>query len=244
MSSEHRHDALVKALEAISGVNAVPHCLLPMLAGQTLCVPVGSEKRSGDEARELFVYTDACTDPLKKQAGGYQDMTMPQILALMDRDGLDGFVIDPGLPRRLSVRGTALAALRSRVGDPRGLGASSEEIDFESGSELAITAPDPAPSDGFLRLLKAVLHSGGPFKRAWLFETILPENSVGELCVGVEPVPESDLAAIERSLGDVAQKHADLLAGRSSLAFLPLQDSELIDLVQSVGVFLADGAGR
>ena len=36
MKAEHRHDDLVKALEAISGVTAVPHCLLPMLSAQAL----------------------------------------------------------------------------------------------------------------------------------------------------------------------------------------------------------------
>lgn len=250
MSSENRHDALVKALVAISGVNGVPYCLLPMLAGQTLCVPTDFATSPVDgEKRELAVYTDAGLETGKTRDGQYRDMTMSEVLVMIEREGRDGLVIDPGLPHRLSVRGKDLMALRSQVAKSglsgmRRPGPGSESIECETGSELVIAAPDPVPSDVFIQMLKAALRTGGRFNRAWLFETILPGNSAGELCVGVEPAPDSNFGALERCIGDVAQKYADQLAGRSSLAFLPLQESELIDVVKSVGLPLHEGEDK
>lgn len=241
MNAEHRHDDLVKALDAISGVTSVPHCLLPMLATQTLCVSASSD---GSETRTLGIYTAPGLSALNEAAAEYADMTMPEILDRMDREGKDGLVVDPGLPRQLTIRGDDLAALRTQIGKTGRPGSSSESVECRSGSELALASPDPLPPAAFLDGLKAALRSGGRFRRAWLFEAIFPGQKNGELCIGVEPLPETDLGILERCLGDAAQKHADQVADRGSLAFLPLQDAELIDIVKSIGLLLDDGDRR
>ncbi len=245
MKAEHRHDDLVKALDAISGVTAVPHCLLPMLAAQTLCVRVGSDGLPGaPEMGSLGIYTDHGLNALNKPAAEYADMTMAEIITRMERSGAKSMVIDPGLPRELPIRGDDLAALRTQLEKTKRQGAGSESVECESGSELALAAPDPLPPPAFLGVLKTALRSGGRFRRAWLFEALFPGQEKGELCIGVEPLPETDLGALERCLGDAAQKHAGQVADRGSFAFLPLQDPELIDIVKSIGLLLDEGDGR
>ncbi|MBP7634489.1 hypothetical protein KBA41_09955 [Candidatus Ozemobacteraceae bacterium] len=245
MKAEHRHDDLVKALEAISGVTAVPHCLLPMLAVQTLCVSTISGSSScGSETAPLGIYTDHGLNSLSKPAAEYADMTMAEILTRMDRDGAKSMIIDPGLPRQLPIQGDDLAALRTQVGKTGRPGTGSESVECETGSELALAAPDPLPPAAFLEALKSALCSGGKFRRAWLFEVLFPGQKTGELCIGVEPLPETDLATLERCLGDAAQKHAGQVTDRGSLAFLPLQDAELIDIVKSLGLLLDEGDCR
>ncbi|HOT26610.1 MAG TPA: hypothetical protein PLU72_00380 [Candidatus Ozemobacteraceae bacterium] len=241
MKAEHRHDDLVKALDAISGVTAVPHCLLPMLAAQTLFVPAGC---SDPEGGALWIYTAPGLNSLKEPAGEYADMTMAEILARMDREGKGSLVVDPGLPHQLPIRGEDLEVLRTQVETSGRRGGGSESVECATGSELALAAPEPLPPASFLDALKTALRSGGRFKRAWLFEALFPGQKNGELCIGVEPLPETDLAALERCLGDAAQKHAGQVADRGSLAFLPLQDAELIDIVASIGLLLDEGDRR
>lgn len=242
MKAEHRHDALVKALDAISGVTAVPHCLLPMLAAQTLCVSADSGSSSrGSEPVALEVYTDEGLNASNRPAARYTDMTMGEILARLDREDRKSLIIDPGLSRQLRIQGGDLAALRGHVEKSVRSGSGSESVECESGSELALASPEPVPPAAVLDALKAALRAGGRFRRAWLFETVFPGQGNGELCIGIEPLPESDLGALERCLGEAVQHHAGQLAGRGSLAFLPLQDAELIDIVNSVGLLLLDG---
>ncbi len=245
MKAEHRHDDLVKALDAISGVTAVPHCLLPMLAAQTLCVAAVSTASSrGSDARAFEIYTAPGLRALNKPAAEYADRTMAEILTRMDRVGAECMVVDPGLPRQLLIRGNDLAALRGQVEKTGRLVSGSESVECETGSELTLAAPEPLPPASFLDVLRMALRSGGRFRRAWLFEALFPGQGKGELCIGVEPLPETDLEALERGLGDAAQKHAGQVADRGSLAFLPLQDAELIDIVKSIGLLLDEGDPR
>lgn len=245
MKAEYRHDDLVKALEAITGVTAVPHCLLPMLAAQTLCVSAVSDGLSrGSERGALEIFTRPGLAALNKPASECADLTMAEILTRMDRAGAEGMIIDPGLPRQLPIRGDDLAALRTQVEKTGRSGCGSESVDCETGSELALATPEPLPPAAFLAALKTALRSGGRFRRAWLFEALFPGQEKGELCIGVEPLPETDLATLERCLGDAAQKHAGQVADRGSLAFLPLQDAELIEIVKNIGLPLDEGDCR
>ncbi|HNW33558.1 MAG TPA: hypothetical protein PKM25_01400 [Candidatus Ozemobacteraceae bacterium] len=250
-SGEHRHEALVRALDAIAGIDGVPHCLLPLLGGQTFCVPVQSSPPSagkgampGCENPDLKVYTDAGLRTGKIDVGGCRDMSMPGLLQRVETEGWRGLVIDSGLPRRLFIRGNDLVALRSELEKMKKMNAGSETVDCASGSEMVIATPDPAPSAALLQTLKKALRTGGTFRRAWLFETILPGSTAGELCIGVEPLRETDGDLLEERVGTVIQAHAAELAGRKSVAFLMLQGSDFVDVVQSVGILLDDGVGK
>jgi len=249
-SGNCRHEALIKALDTIAGVDGVPHCLLPLLAEQIFCVPIQSASASavkgaqGSENPDLKIYTDAGLRSGKIDVLGCREMTVSDLLRLVEAEGWRGLVIDPGLPRRLVIRGNDLAALRSESGKTKKRNTGSESFECATGSEMVIATPEPVPSAGLLQALKKALRGGGAFRRAWLFETILPGSSTGELCIGVEPLRDTDADLLEERTGVVIQAHAAELAGRNSVAFLMLQGREFVDVVQSVGILIDDGVGK
>ncbi|HOY68442.1 MAG TPA: hypothetical protein PLP29_16300 [Candidatus Ozemobacteraceae bacterium] len=226
-------NGLARALDAIAGVDAVPHCLLPMLARQTLFVASPAGKR---ESELLLVFTAPGRPDLP-----WREVSVREVVACVGREGLSGFVIDPESPRRLPVRGSDLAALKLELEKAAASGNGAEMVECGSGAELVFATPEPVPSAAFVAALAASLRQGGSYRKAWLFDLVLPGGSEGELCLGIVPDGATDAAALEAQANAAFQSASADLPGRRSLAFLVLDEADLAEVVAGVGIPVEDG---
>ncbi|HEY9071145.1 MAG TPA: hypothetical protein VIV61_12885 [Candidatus Ozemobacteraceae bacterium] len=238
MTTSSNRDDLARALDAIAGVEAVPHCLLPLLGRQMLFVAAPDEGR----APELLpVYTGPGREDARRTGIEWQEVSVRELIDRVVREGRNGFIIDPDSDRRLPVRGNDLAALKHQLEKAVASGSGIEMVECDRGDEMIIATPDPVPPLTFIATLSTSLRQGGTYRAAWLFDMILPGGKEGELCLGIEPDGTTDAVLLESRANTAFQSDSARPLGRPSLAFLLLDDPELAELVRGIGIRVDDG---
>ncbi len=225
-------ESVDKLVTTYNGDGSIPHCIFKDLAEIELLV---SHKSSFENEIELFCCIEGFTNSNGKVKGVYCTRLSKVARAMLANKTRS--LILRNKYSSLKIEGNELIKLLETILTNKNMQdevAEFDEIEFEEGSEIIFSTPDPDLPQEFIDYLKSVLNPLKDVEAIYIFETQLEGEDQSSLVLGIKPASgkdDDDFDKIIMLLSDGVDRY---ISEWDQVDFMIITDEEILELAESV----------